>query len=212
MRLTTALMGAVLTSGCTSVWEAKYGPDKPHISYLMPDQKGGKTGDLFVWHPYTNAAYIANDGGTCIRAADAARVQANATAAGLAAQALGSKVTEVNASFSSELSQAVMLLANQDAKGTFLSVSLFNLCMLAMSGKIKSEDHVVDIFKETLKQASTMSSPVFNDRGQLVLAPSKSDGADEAKAKKEDHKAASGGKTAAVAQPGIAPAIDGSGK
>lgn len=104
---------------------------------------------------------MSQDGARCIKTADAARTQASAAAAGLAADALGSKLTGLEANYSTQLSQAAMLLANQDAKGTFLSVALFNLCMMSLDKKIVSEAHVVELFKESLKRASEMTTPTF---------------------------------------------------
>lgn len=90
-------------------------------------------------------------------------------------------------------------------------------CSLRVVGKINTNvagtvqasldlNHLVEIFKETLKQASQMSSPVFNDRGQLVLAPHKPDGVDATGGKKDD------AKTAAAGQSVAATAVDAAGK
>jgi hypothetical protein len=168
---------ALFSFGCShvpSVWELKYGADKPQFSYILPErdkQKGASDpGDLLIWNPNTNAAYLHPAGKACIQAADVYRVSSANANAGFKAGALGSKLSDVDVTTSNQMVQAALALSNQDAKGTFLSVALFNLCMLHANGAIVSEQNVLEAYKRSVEEAGKMTSPTFNSAPASVSA------------------------------------------
>lgn len=159
--LAIAVVGLALT-GCASppsVWELKYGPDKPQFSYVRQSD-GTKTGDLYVWNPNTTAAYINASGNACIQSANVFRVNSGSTAGKLGADTLGQGVAGLDVGYAAQSAQAAMLLASQDAKGTFLSLAMFNLCMLAANGSLKPEQ-LPALIEKAITSAATMPAPSF---------------------------------------------------
>lgn len=64
------LIISIALQGC-SVWQAKWGPDKPHISFVkLEDDKNNLIGTLYVWNPDDTGAFISNEGDACIQAAE----------------------------------------------------------------------------------------------------------------------------------------------
>ena len=48
-----------ILGGCGwSAWEAKWGPDKPYISYASLNSGESQADKLYVWNPNNNAAYV----------------------------------------------------------------------------------------------------------------------------------------------------------
>ncbi|WP_157654036.1 hypothetical protein [Burkholderia ubonensis] len=164
-------VGSVLLASCVqspSLWGLRYGPDKPQYSYVLNSagpngDKPSTAGDLLIWNPNTNAAYISPTGKSCIQAADVYRVASAAADAQLKADALGSKVTNIDANASSQRTEAAILLASQDVRGTFLSIALFNLCMFASNQQMTSGE-VTTAFAHVVDKAASMTT------GQVAAA------------------------------------------
>lgn len=161
-------------SSVPSIWEVKYGPDKPQFSYVHRSDGNSDTsknaGGIYIWNPNTTTAYTNAAGSACIQPADVYRVNSSLSSGKIAADAAGSKITGANAEYLAQTAQAAMLLANQDAKGTFLSVALFNLCMLSMNSMIDASS-ASKLFSEALKEAANMPSPTFPPIN-IVTSPS----------------------------------------
>lgn len=180
MKLSLRAAGAlalVSLAGCStppSIWELKYGPDKPQFSYVR-QSTGEKTGDLYIWNPNTTASFTSQNGTTCIQSAGVFRVGSAAASGKIAADAAGSSVTGLDVGYSAQSAQAAILLASQDAKATFLSVALFNLCMMSMNGQIQGTDAAA-AFSNALEKAANLQSPTFPPvtvitSGPLVAPP-----------------------------------------
>jgi hypothetical protein len=165
-----AIAMVTLCTGCASpsIWQMRWG-DKPHISYNRQSD-GTNTGDLFVWNADTNAAWMHKDGNACIHTASYARLTAANTAAGLAIDAMKGKTPGVDANVSQTLSQAAMLLSNQDAQGTYLGVALFNICMMSVNGLLDKAG-AEKLISKALETSASLRNPVFNPTGQLTLHP-----------------------------------------
>ena len=171
VRVTLCCISSLLVASCAqpvSVWGLRYGPDKPQYSYVLNSagpngDKQSKAGDLLIWNPNTNAAYISQSGAACIQAADVYRVASAAADAQLKADALGSKVTNIDAGASSQRAEAAILLASQDVRGTFLSIALFNLCMFTSNQQLSSSQ-VLTAFTHIVDKAASMPT------GQVAAA------------------------------------------
>ncbi|WP_155122387.1 hypothetical protein [Burkholderia ubonensis] len=157
---------SILLMSCThtpSLWDLRYGNDKPQYSYILNSRgpngdSPSSTGDLMIWNPNTNAAYITKEGKACIQAADVYRIASTAAAAQLKADTPGSKAATIDASASSSSTESAMALSSQDVRGTFLSIALFNLCILASNDKVASTE-IATVFMHAVDQAAAMSVP-----------------------------------------------------
>lgn len=156
MKLSTVgfgvLAGLVCVPGC-SVWDAKYGRDKPHISYVLPSS--AIQDRIYVWNPNTTAAYISSDGNFCISSADVYKSRDVEFDAGLKASALES-IEGLDASTKSKILENVTKLGNKDAAGTFLSVALFNICMISHNNTL-SADQTRDLVIKAIETAGRIA-------------------------------------------------------
>ncbi|HCG8544538.1 hypothetical protein HJ036_22670 [Vibrio parahaemolyticus] len=165
----------VLVNGCSTIpsqWELMYGPDKPQYSYILNSKDGSadnsKVGDLMIWNPNTNAAYITEEGKACIQAADVYRVSSASAQASLKADALTSKAANVDASVTDSKVKAAMRLANQDAKGTFLSIALFNMCMLKAHNMLDAQ--TTELFKHVVTESADLGAAYFDSAPNTIVA------------------------------------------
>ncbi len=146
-------------NSCTSmpsVWGLKYGEDKPQISFVsmnitaQANHQTTTTGDILIWNPNTNAAYANLQGHTCMLPADVYRINSTAMGANLSASPQGQTGPGGDINFSSAKAAAAVLLSANDIRTTFLSIALFNFCMLYANNKspttaqIATFLHVVD--------------------------------------------------------------------
>lgn len=109
----------------------------------------------------------------------------NTVQAKLAADALGKKITGIDASASSKMVETAMLLANQDAKGTFLSIALFNLCMMHANGAVTDNSMIKELFIKSLDSSANMTSGSFNSNPGQVSAGDAKPAAGDAKPAKQ---------------------------
>jgi hypothetical protein len=138
---TLVLVPVLFLSGCTtSVWEAKWGANKPHISFIQLDTKEGTVDKLYVWNPNNNAAYIFNDNNisvpsACMASADVATVRNYDNDFKID---LGKVFNDENVSIQEKLKivDTMTKLTEKGESASFLNVAMFHICMMAGSGKI----------------------------------------------------------------------------
>lgn len=136
-----AVIPALLLSGCaTSVWEAKWGADKPHISYVSLEAGESQIDKLYVWNPNNNAAYVFQNSGSataaCVASADVAKTRSyeNELKVGL-----GKILNNFDSAKLEEKLSVIETLTKLNEKGesaSFLNVAMFHICMMSGSGKI----------------------------------------------------------------------------
>lgn len=148
----------IFTSGCaTSVWEAKYGREKPQISFVMPENNIKDR--IYVWNPNTTAAYIKETGEFCISTADVYKTRNTEFDVALKAGAIN-EISNLDASTKLKLLEQVTKLSEKDAAGTFLSVALFNICMISSNQKLTSKQT-----EELITNAINKAAEVANGKG-----------------------------------------------
>ena len=165
LRIAIGVLVASMTSGC-SVWTLKYGRDKPQFSYVMPDRDGSAQGSIYLWNPNTTTAYISKEGQYCILSADVFKSRNIGVDAGLKASALQG-VEGLDATMKTELVEQITRLSEKDAAGTFLSVALFNICMISHNQKL-SGDQVTGLVEKALASAAGVANP---DKKEAASTP-----------------------------------------
>ena len=93
---------------------------------------------IYVWNPNTTAAYIKDSGEFCISTADVYKTRNTEFDAALKAGAIN-EISNLDASTKLKLLEQVTKLSEKDAAGTFLSVALFNICMISSNQKLTAE-------------------------------------------------------------------------
>lgn len=164
--LATLPLCALLLSGCaTSLWEFRYGPNKPAISFVSLTADEKQPDKLYAWPPDSNAAYVFQSaGGTtaaCIANADVARSR---TIESSLAVRLGELLGQVDGNVSVEQKLKVIesltkLSARDNESSSFLNVALFHICLEAGAGKLGSAD-VKELMKMAISSAATLGKPV----------------------------------------------------
>lgn len=135
------LIVPAMLSGCaTSIWEAKYGKDKPQISYVMPDN--AIKDRIYVWNPNSTAAYIKESGEFCISTADVFKTRNTEFDAAIKAGAI-KEISNLDTSTKLKLLEQATKLSEKDAAGTFLSIALFNICMISSNKSLSAEQTVI---------------------------------------------------------------------
>jgi hypothetical protein len=147
-----AALTALLLSGC-SVWSGKYGYEKPHISFVLPNSEFKDR--LYVWNPNTTAAYVSSTGGFCISSADVFKSRDLEFDANLKASAL-ENIDGLDAVAKTKLLETVTKIAEKDAAGTFLGVALFNICMISQNKNL-SADQTHDLVVKALDAAASIA-------------------------------------------------------
>lgn len=133
---------AVSSSGCvTSVWEAKWGAYKPHISFITLEQGEGNKDRLYVWSPNSNAAYINNSTGVaCLASADVAQARSLNQELALSLSNIFGKVDEASVNDKLVVADQLTKISSRGEPSSFLNVASFHICMLAGAEKIGQQD------------------------------------------------------------------------
>lgn len=141
-------------AGC-SAWQAKWGPDKPHISYASLESKEESPLDkIYVWNPNHNAAYIFSDGrGACIASADVAKTRSyDYDIKASVEKLLAAPEADVSLKTKLSLVESVTQLSQKDAASTFLNTAMFHICMIAAAKNIPP-DEVSELLSKALELA-----------------------------------------------------------
>lgn len=153
IRIAVVTLTALAISGC-SAWQLKYGPDKPQFSYVLPEG-AQHPGSIYVWNPNTTVAYVTKDGKACIAPADVFKARNVDIEVGLKAGALKG-IENLEASAQRKLVEHITKLSEKDATGTFLSIALFNVCMLS-NNHLLTQQQIIDLTEKALEAASKIA-------------------------------------------------------
>lgn len=161
MRYIFVTLMVILTSGCaTSIWEAKYGKDKPQISYVLPSPN--VTDRIYVWNPNTTAAYIKDTGEFCISTADIFKTKNTELDIAIKAGAIN-EISNLDTETKLKLLEHATKLSEKDSGGTFLSIALFNICMISANQKL-SADQAIGLVTNAINKAAEVATSKSQSR------------------------------------------------
>lgn len=140
LSLSTAMLG-----GCaTSVWEAKYGSEKPHISYVSLEAGKSQLDKLYVWNPNNNAAYVFQSTGSataaCLASADVAKARSYESELKVDLGKVLDKIDNAKIEDKLKIIDTVTKLSEKGESASFLNVAMFHICMMAGAGKVTSAE------------------------------------------------------------------------
>ena len=161
MKSIIILMSTLILSGCaTSVWETKWGNDKPHISYVSLESDENQPDKLYVWNPNNNAAYIfQNEGNSvaaCVASADVAKSRNIESSFKIDIGEIVGKVDSAKFENTLKIIESLTKLNEKKESASFLNVAMFHICMLSSSGKITPEQ-TNNLILESIKSASKLT-------------------------------------------------------
>ncbi len=162
--------------GCGwSAWEAKWGPDKPHISYVSLTSDETQPDKLYVWNPNNNAAYVFHkDGqdlskregenkrlpvevtGACMASADVAKAR---SFEGEVKLDLGKLADDASLEQKQKVLDTVTRLSERNEAASFLNVALFHICMMAGAEKI-DRTQANALMLKAIEEAAKVTKPV----------------------------------------------------
>ncbi|WP_337080217.1 hypothetical protein [Acinetobacter pittii] len=159
------IMTIVVTSGCTSFWELKYGPNKPSISFVSLNAVENQPDKIYAWTIDSNAAYVFKNPTNGLGVPSACIVNADVAKSRSVENALTAKLGELTGELSgAELTQTLKtiesltkLSGRDNVNTSFLNVALFHICMEAGAGHLNQEA-VKELMSEAIKAASLLSS------------------------------------------------------
>lgn len=167
-----------ILGGCGwSAWEAKWGPDKPYISYASLNSGESQADKLYVWNPNNNAAYVFHkDGqdldkkegegkrlpvevtGACMASADVAKAR---SFEGEIKLDLGKLADDASLEQKQKVLDTVTRLSERNEAASFLNVALFHICMMAGAEKIDQAQANALMIK-AIEEAVKVTKPVFS--------------------------------------------------
>lgn len=153
-----------ILSGCGwSAWEAKWGPDKPHISYVSLESGKTQLDKLYVWNPNNNAAYVfqkkngeERSVSVCLASADVAKARNFETEIKID---LGKILEDASLEGKQKILDTVTKLSERSEAASFLNVALFHICMMAGAEKIKDVE-VGTLMGKAIDEAAKITKPV----------------------------------------------------
>lgn len=150
-------------SGCaTSIWEAKWGADKPHISYVSLDSTETQLDKLYVWNPNNNAAYIFKNGSNataaCLASADVAKSRNYDNEIKIDLGKILDKIDSAKISEKLTIIETITKLNDKGESASFLNVAMFHICMMAGSGKI-TPDQANTLMSQAIIKSAELSTP-----------------------------------------------------
>lgn len=156
-------LSAVMLSGCaTSVWEAKYGSDKPHISYVSLEAGQSQPDKLYVWNPNNNAAYIFQNTGSataaCLASADVAKTRSYESELKVDLGKVLDKIDSAKIEDKLKIIDTVTKLSEKSESASFLNVAMFHICMMAGAGKITNAE-ANNLMAKAIDKAAEVSKP-----------------------------------------------------
>lgn len=158
-----AVVPALFLSGCaTSVWEAKWGADKPHISYVSLEAGQSQPDKLYVWNPNNNAAYIFQNTGSataaCMASADVAKARSYENEFKVDLGKVLDKIDSAKIEEKLKVIDTVTKLSEKGESAAFLNVAMFHICMMAGSGKI-SPAEANTLMSKAIDKAAEVARP-----------------------------------------------------
>lgn len=154
-----------MLGGCGwSAWEAKWGPDKPHISYVSLESGKTQPDKLYVWNPNNDAAYVFHEmngkersTSACLASADVAKAR---NSEGEIKIDLGKFLEDTTLEGKQKILDTVTKLSERNEAASFLNVALFHICMLAGADKIKDAE-VGTLIGKAIDEAAKITKPVL---------------------------------------------------
>ncbi|MBJ9705133.1 hypothetical protein [Acinetobacter calcoaceticus] len=161
------IIAIAATSGCTSFWELKYGPNKPSISFvsLNPVESQKQPDKIYAWTTDSNAAYVFKNPANGLGVPSACIVNADVAKSRSVENALTAKLGELTGKLSgAELTQTLKtiesltkLSGRDNVNTSFLNVALFHICMEAGAGHL-DQGAVKELMSEAIKAATSLNS------------------------------------------------------
>lgn len=144
IKLSILCIGLSLLSGCSSVWEAKYGHDKPHISYASLEDNKKPADKIYVWNPNNNAAYVFSKTGSvdsaCVASADVAKSRTYENDFSISIDKIINSIDNAKIEDKIKIIESITNISNKSESATFLNVAMFHICMMSGAEKISKED------------------------------------------------------------------------
>ena len=161
--LISIFLVVVMLSGCaTSVWEAKYGSDKPHISYISLAAGENQPDKLYVWNPNNNAAYIFQNTGSataaCLASADVAKARSYENELKIDLGKVLDKIESAKIEDKLKIIDTVTKLSEKGESASFLNVAMFHICMMAGAGKLTNAE-ANNLMAKAIDKAAEVSKP-----------------------------------------------------
>ena len=161
--LVSFFLVVVMLSGCaTSVWEAKYGSDKPHISYISLAADENQPDKLYVWNPNNNAAYIFQNTGSataaCLASADVAKARSYENELKIDLGKVLDKIESAKIEDKLKIIDTVTKLSEKGESASFLNVAMFHICMMAGAGKLTNAE-ANNLMSKAIDKAAEVSKP-----------------------------------------------------
>ena len=158
-----AVVPVFFLSGCaTSVWEAKWGPDKPHISYVSLEAGQTQPDKLYVWNPNNNAAYIFQNPGSataaCMASADVAKTRNYENEFKVDLGKILDKIDSAKIEEKLKVIDTVTKLSEKGESTSFLNVAMFHICMMTGSGKI-TQAEANALMSKAIDKAAEVAKP-----------------------------------------------------
>lgn len=158
-----AAMQTLFLSGCaTSAWEAKWGADKPHISYVSLEAGKTQLDKLYVWNPNNNAAYIFQNTGSattaCMASADVAKARNYENELKVDLGKVLDKIDSAKIEEKLKVIDTVTKLSEKGESASFLNVAMFHICMMAGSGKITPSEANA-LMSKAIDKAAEVAKP-----------------------------------------------------
>ncbi len=160
MKIALMVVSLLLLNGCaTSVWEAKWGNDKPHISFVSLQSGESQPDKLYVWNPNNNAAYIFQSNGNsvaaCVASADVAKSKNTESSFKIDIGEVVEKVDSAKIENTLKIIENITKLTEKKESASFLNVAMFHICMLSNSGKITPEQ-TNTLMSDAIKAAASL--------------------------------------------------------
>ena len=153
----------LLLGGCaTSVWEAKWGSDKPKISFVSLEAGQSQPDKLYVWNPNNNAAYIFQNYGSattaCMASADIAKARSYDSELKVNLGKVLDKIDSAKIEDKLKIIETVTKLSEKGESASFLNVAMFHVCMMAGSGKITPSE-ANSLMGKAIDKAAELAKP-----------------------------------------------------
>lgn len=158
-----AAIPVLFLSGCAaSVWEAKWGADKPHISYVSLEAGQSQPDKLYVWNPNNNAAYIFQNTGSataaCMASADVAKARSYENELKVDLGKVLDKIDSAKIEEKLKIIDTLTKLSEKGESASFLNVAMFHICMMSGSGKITPSEANA-LMSKAIDKAAEVAKP-----------------------------------------------------
>ena len=131
-----ALVSIAILTGCSGISQSALSG-----SSRDPRSPGG----LFAWDPDKSAAYVNMTGQSCVQIAEVFKTTNSESSANLTSQLGGIATTgglnpEQKVELSRIAAESASILTDRNSTNTFLSIGMFNLCMMAANGDLENSE------------------------------------------------------------------------